>query len=158
MSVQEHVFIRTGLPPDEVAKRVASALSMHVLTGKNGGIFLSRPAQADKEKQIGGEVTGNYLADPQATGDDASLLDYYEIIWDLGYTGRDRATQLNEARLLFNEFASAALWPAALVAGLVVLVAAWDPLAGLTWFPPGTSPDADQRALWERYVRGGSHG
>lgn len=154
MSVQEHIFIRTDLSPEEVARRVASVLAMDFSIGKTAAILLSRPAHAHEGKQIGGEVAENYLADPHATGEEASLLDDYEIIWDLGYTGRERPVQLAEARLLFTELASAALWPAALVAGLDVLVAAWDPSLGLTWFPPGTSPDADQRHAWQRYGRG----
>ncbi|MCI4066496.1 hypothetical protein MRQ36_29640 [Micromonospora sp. R77] len=153
MSVQEHIFIRTDLSPEEAARQIASVLAMDFSRGKAAAIFLSRPAHADQNKQIGGEVAENYLADPAATGDEASLLDDYEIIWDLGYTGRERTVQLAEARLLFTELASAALWPAALVAGLDVLVAAWDPSMGLTWFPPRTSPDADQRDAWQRYGR-----
>lgn len=156
MSVQEHVFIRTDLPPEEVAARLAAALNMDMFRGEKGGMFLSRPAQADRENQIGGEVASNYLADPEATGDDESLLDDYDIVWDVGYTGRDRDVQLNEARLLFEEFASAGSWPAALVAGLDNLVAVWDPRWGLSWLPPGTSPDADQRAVWQRYLRDAS--
>lgn len=154
MSVQEHIFIRTDLPPEDVAARLATSLNMKAFTGRKGGVFLSRPSRADKEKEVGGEVASNYLADPLATGDEQSLLDDYEVVWDLGYTGRDRGIQLREARLIFEELASAGLWPAVLVAGLDTLVAAWGPEIGLTWFPPGTSPDAEQRDVWRPYARG----
>ncbi|MGC1210865.1 MAG: hypothetical protein WA890_06290 [Micromonospora sp.] len=138
--------------------RLAAALNMKLFTGKRGGVFLSRPAQADRTKEVGGELDRNYLADPQATGEEQSLLDDYDIVWDLGYTGRDREVQLQEAQLVFDEIASEALWPAALVAGLDILVAAWDPRLGLTRFPPGTSPDGDQRSVWEPYARDSSQG
>lgn len=156
MSVQEHIFIRTDQPPEAVAARLAAALDMKLFTGKNNGTFLSRPARTDRTKEVGGEVSNNYLADPLSTGDEQSLLDDYEIVWDLGYTGRDREVQLQEARIVFDELASAALWPAALVAGLDILVAGWDPRRGLTWFPPGTLPDGSQRSVWEPYLRDSS--
>ncbi|GAA0406809.1 hypothetical protein GCM10009541_57420 [Micromonospora gifhornensis] len=153
MSVQEQIFINADSSPDEVAEQLAASLSMRKFAGSKGGVYVSRPARwgVSGGKEVGGEVADNYLADAQASQAEQSLLDGYQILWDFGYTGRDRDIQLAEARLAFTELAASALWPAALIAGLDTLIAAWDPVLGLTWFPPGTTPDADSRQLWYRY-------
>ncbi|MEV6811310.1 hypothetical protein [Micromonospora sp. NPDC051296] len=152
MSVQEHIFIHSPSAPEEVAEQLSAAMGMRLFTGRKGGIFVSRQARVGApEKEVGGEVAQNYLADTLASPAEQSLLDGYEILWDFGYAGRDRDIQLEEARLAFGELVSTALWPTALVAGLDTLIAAWDPVLGLTWFPPDTTPDADSRKLWSGY-------
>ena len=152
MSVQEHILIHTASSPMDVAGQLSASLNMRKFSGHRGGIYVSRLAQRGaSDKEVGGEVAHNFLADTQASQAEQSLLDGYQILWDFGYTGRDRDIQLAEARLAFSELAASALWPSALIAGLDTLVAAWDPVLGLTWFPPNTTPDAESRGLWYRY-------
>ncbi|MEH0844941.1 hypothetical protein V6U81_21390 [Micromonospora sp. CPCC 205711] len=152
MSTLEHIFIHTQDSPEDVAARISSALGMKTSTGPDNGIYLGRPAEADPEKEVGGEVARNYLAYPSEIPEEQSLLDAYEILWDFGYTGRKRDVQLTEARRAFEQLSAARMWPAVLVAGLDTLVAAWDPVLGLTWFPPGTTPDANDRSAWQGYL------
>ncbi|MEU1844176.1 hypothetical protein [Micromonospora sediminicola] len=152
MSTLEHIFIHTQDPPDRVADRIASTVGMKTSVGPENAIYLSRPAQYDPTREVGGEIALNYLAYPSDVPEEQSLLDAYEIMWDFGYTGRNRDIQLTEARKVFEQLSAARLWPAALVGGLDSLVAAWDPNLGLTWFPPGTSPDAVDRPSWQGYL------
>ncbi|WP_141714734.1 hypothetical protein [Micromonospora mirobrigensis] len=148
----EHIFVHSAASPRKVATQIALALDMEILSGDDGGTYLSRPAQTDGDAKVGGEVAENHLADLTATGEDMSLLNGYEVLWDFGFTGRKRGVQIEEARTAFGELASAAIWPVALVAGLDILVAAWDPALGLTWFPPGTTPDMPDWLAWQRYA------
>ncbi|MEV4693782.1 hypothetical protein AB0K27_22080 [Micromonospora echinospora] len=152
MSTLEHIFLHSPDEPDAVAGRIAAAIGLQTSIGPEGGIYLSRPAQGGRGGEIGGEVTRNYLAYPSDVPEEQSLLDAYEILWDFGYTGVDRGVQLREARRVFEQLSAARLWPAVLVAGLDTLIAAWDPDLELTWFPPGTSPDADDRQAWQEYL------
>lgn len=152
MSTLEHVFIHTQDPPEVAAAHISSAVGMKISTGPDNGIYLSRPAHADPTKEVGGEVARNFLAYPPDIPEEQSLLDGYEILWDFAYTGRNRDVQLEEARLAFEQLTTARLWPAVLVAGLDTLVAAWNPVLGITWFPPDTSPDADDYAAWSGYL------
>ncbi|MGC5663742.1 hypothetical protein ACN261_25510 [Micromonospora sp. WMMD723] len=152
MSTLEHFFIHTQDPPEVAAAHIASAIGMTVSTDHNNGIYLSRSAQTDPTKEVGGEIARNYLAYPSEIPEEQSLLDGYEVLWDFAYTGRNRDIQMKEARRAFEQLTTARLWPAVLVAGLDTLVAAWNPTLGLTWFPPGTSPDADDYAAWSDYL------
>ncbi|MFE2614408.1 hypothetical protein ACFXA2_12420 [Micromonospora chalcea] len=152
MSTLEHIFLHAAEEPKAVADRIASAIGLRASIGPEGGIYLSRPAQCGPGGEVGGEVARNYLAYPSDVPEEQSLLDAYEILWDFGYTGRDRDVQLREARRVFEQLSAARLWPAVLVAGLDTLIAAWDPDLGSTWFPSGTSPDAVDRDAWQEYL------
>lgn len=151
MSAQEHIFIGADVDPEAVADQLSGTLGLTVTHGARGEIFLSRPAQEDQSAEVGGEVYPNEFADPAAEPDEESLLDGYGIVWDIGYTGRDRAVQLTEAETLFYELAEKAIWPMALVRGLDLLIAAWNPHSGLRRFPENTTPDNKDRALWAHY-------
>src|SRR3712207_3772723 len=94
MSVQEHLFLRTGLRAEEAARRLAQALAMTLTRDVQDRVHVSRPVGGG---QVGGEVYANDLADPT----EGSLLDVHDTIWDIGYTGRDRDVQMGQARALF---------------------------------------------------------
>ncbi len=153
VSVQEHIFFRAKSDHAAVADSLAEVLGMTVIHGYDGKIFVSRAARGDSAEEVGGEVYPNLFADPSAQPDEESLLDSYDTVLDVGYTGRDREVQMSEARALFDELAAQPKWPMALVEGLEMLIAAWDPALGLRWFPPHTTPDPKDRAQWEEYRR-----
>src|SRR4051812_48704481 len=102
MSTQEHIYIDTSERPAELAGRLADALGMSVTRGDDAEVYLSRPA-LDGSGNVGGELYANDTADPDAAPEEESLLDSFPIVFDVGYTGRDREVQFREAMNVFRE-------------------------------------------------------
>ena len=150
MSTQEHVFLDSAMSPLAIAEWFAPLLGMEIRAGAQGEVYLSRPARLG-EGEVGGEVYPNFLADPDAGVQDASLIDDFPAVFDVGYTGRDEAVQDDEARALFAELSARVPIAMALVHGFDILVGVSDAAHGLVWLPPGTTPDFRDRAAWERY-------
>lgn len=153
MSIFEHVFIGTELAPAAAAGKIAVALGLEVTLDDEGRMFLGGPASAGRSGQVGGDLYRNRYGYPFDDPYEESVIDGYELVWNIGYTRPGGDVQLNEAWRLFEALASSRLWPILLVRGLDLLVAAWEPALGLRRFPAGTTPDVRHRALWQPYRR-----
>jgi hypothetical protein len=155
----EHIFIQSAATREQLADELAAALHLDVERPDETRIVLSRPANADASFQVGGDLGVNFYTDASEDREYESVIDGYQYVWELGYTGHDDAIQETEANALFLDLAACRRWPALLLKGLDLLVAAWGPEAGLRVYTPRVSPDADQRALWQAYdtVPGRSH-
>ncbi|MFI7432516.1 hypothetical protein [Micromonospora haikouensis] len=151
MSSFEHVFIRTQLGAADLAAELSALLGLELTRDGEGGVYLSRPASAGRPGVVGGELYGNRYAYPLNDPEEESLIDGYDLVWDIGYSRRDGDVQLDEARRLFEEMTTKGWWPVVLLQGLDLLLACWDIRRGYQEFPPGTSPDVDHRALWVPY-------
>jgi hypothetical protein len=154
MSEQEHIFLRSGLSPDETAHKLAEVLHASILRHGNGEIGIHRPAAADPVRSIGGEVFENEYGDDNPEAGDEAVYDRYDLVFELWLSGStDEGLLHAESRRLFDEIVAQLPWPAvhAKVGGS--LYSAWSPSQGRTDFPPDTSPYAETRTLWERYAR-----
>jgi hypothetical protein len=123
---------------------------MDLTRDDDGKVFLARSAHSN-QGAVGGEVYENFLADPAAEPDDESAIDEYNIVFDVGFTGRDRNTQMAEAESLFLDLTSKLPWPALLVGGVDLLLAAWSQELGLHLYPESATVDATDRPKWEAY-------
>jgi hypothetical protein len=150
MSDLEYIFLRSDLPLDQLADEIASALQLEQVR-TDDKFFLKRPARTVENGEAGGELFANFLGDLSGDPEEEAIFDGHQYVWDILYTGRDEEIQVNEARQFFNDLVEVGRWPVVLLRGLGVLVAAWDPDAGVCWFPPRTSPDANHRDRWSAY-------
>ncbi|WP_431974793.1 hypothetical protein [Micromonospora haikouensis] len=148
MSSFEHALIRTQLRAADLAAELSPLLGLELTRDDEGSVYLSRPASDGRPGIVGGRLYRNRYGYPLNDPDEESLIDRYDLVWDIGYSRRDEDMQLAEAQRLFREMTSTGRWPAVLLRGLDLLVACWDVHCGYRDFPPGTSPDVDHRALW----------
>ncbi|MEU4157713.1 hypothetical protein [Actinoplanes sp. NPDC026670] len=151
MSDTEQIFLRCDLAPDEAAHRLAHSLGLDLKVDGSDAV-LSRPASAGRPGRVGGPLRINQYADPSGDPDDVSVLDGYDLVWEMWYTRHDDPVQRDEVRLLFEKVAARMPWPALLLTNLDLLLAAFDPATGVRWFPEGTTPDLEHRALWSDYA------
>ena len=99
-------------------------------------------AQPYWSRRSGG--TGWRSASPQ----DRSAIDDYQLVWKIWRSNSDEEMQLEVAWALFQVLTGTVRWPAALVHGLDLLVATWDPDRGLRRFPPLTTVDLQDEPIW----------
>jgi hypothetical protein len=143
------IFLRTGLPPNEVASRLASILDAEVTTKEDRVLVSRRGAEADL---VGGEVERNrYGAPPDPEPDELSVLEGYDTAFGIRSLPRGDEVLLREARAIYDAVIHRLPWPVLLVSNMSILVAAWNPAIGLTEFAPGTTPDLRHRELWAPY-------
>jgi hypothetical protein len=153
MSRSIHVFMHTSLGPVEAAERIAEALDAELARDEDGRVYVTRATEHDDTEQAGGQVSVNrYGAPPGLPPDEVSVLDGYDITFEIRSTVEDQSVRRAEARRFFTDIAERLGWPALLVENLDVLVAAWHPQHGRTDFPPGTSPDVPDRSRWQPYA------
>lgn len=150
MASREHIFLSADGEPEEVASWLASLLGMSVTHDDNGNVLLFRPAYAHPG-EISIWVRKNVIANPAPEPDEVSLTDDFTTMLDVHYTGRDSEIQEDEAKRLFGDLSAKASVPMALLGGLEILLGAYTPERGLTWFPPGTTPEFEDRTLWMPY-------
>jgi hypothetical protein len=144
-----HIFLSTGLAPAETAQQLAVALDAEWVE-RDGSVYVSLRRD---DAEVGGEVTENmYGAPPNPKPDEISALDGYDIAYEVRRVPHDEAANRAAARQIFDEIVERLSWPALLVDGLDILVAAWHPSVGRTEFPAGTTPDAGDQELWSRYA------
>jgi hypothetical protein len=138
MSTAAHIFLRTGLPVERCAERLAEALYART-SGGPGTVLLHRAAgEADL---VGAEVTRNVYAD---SSDGFAALDGFDTAVEVhATTGEVHA----EARRMFEEIATRLPWPALLVFNLERLVIGYHPEHGRADFPPGTPVAGDHPGL-----------
>jgi len=149
------VFLRSDLPPAQTAGQLATALDAELTEDDEGRVFVSRPARHAEGEKVGGQVTENrYSTPPGAEPGELSVLDGYDTTYDIRFTGEDEATRRAEADGILTDIADRLGWPALLVENLEFLVAAWHPEHGRTDFPAGTTPDPEDRAVWQKHSIG----
>jgi hypothetical protein len=154
MSTQEHIYIDTSERPAELAGRLADALGMSVTRGDDAEVYLSRPA-LDGSGNVGGELYVNDTADPDAAPEEESLLDSFPIVFDVGYTGRDREVQFREAMNVFRELVDKVPLTMAFMRGYDFLVAVHKPGQDPVWLPAKTTPYEEDRSAWLSLRPGG---
>jgi hypothetical protein len=120
---------------------------MEIQPHEDWGPFAFRPARADPTEKVGGLIRANILA----SDDRDELLDGFPILFEWTYTGRDEEIQLDEAKLIFTELAAKASGPMVLVKGFDWLISAFTPETGQVWLPPGVTPSAKDKAIWEPF-------
>ena len=152
MSEFEHIYLYTGgLPVQEVAEQIAQAIGGRV-TRDGDDVSVSRRMIHLPDGWVGGQVIRNpdYDGTPHATH--PSVSDLYDITYDVWCTPRPDEFQAREAAAIFGDIVAQLSYPALLTRSYDWLVAAWAPAIGRTDFPPRTSPDEEDRALWQRYA------
>jgi hypothetical protein len=153
MSEQEHIFLRSGLSPEDTAQKLAEVLHARIIRHDNGEIGVHRAAAADRVRSIGGEVIENEYGENDPEPGEESVYDDYDLVFELWLSGYTDEVLLHaESRRLFDEIVAQLPWPAvhAKVGG--PLYSASMPGLGRTDFPPGTSSYVESRALWEPYA------
>ena len=153
MSTTDTIFIATDLPLEQVAAVLSEKLNLAKSIDEKGRVFLVRPLSEEAGREVGGEIEQNpHFPVPDPEPDEISVIDGYSIAWDVWTLARDEDVSHPATRALFieltTEFPS---WPAILVQNLGLLIAASHPDAGLVEFPPGTSPDGEDRELWRPF-------
>ncbi len=153
MSTSAHIFLHTRIPTGDAAQQLATTLNASIVRDSDGDLSIGRKAAVTDGGEVGGAVTTNpYGAPPNPEPDELSVLDGYDTVFEIRCTTGDSTTQQAEAKQIFAEITERLPWPALLVHNLDTLVAAWHPAVGRTDFPPGTTPDAAHRHLWNQYA------
>jgi hypothetical protein len=152
MSESEEILLHTGLPPEEVAARLADVLNTRVVRTSTGELSVRRPAVAEPIRSIGGDVIPNPPEDDLLPGDE-SVYDNYDTIYSLWLSGPTDEDLLHaESSRLFDEIVAKLPWPAAHTKVSGWLYSAFSPGVGRTDYPPGTSYGAEDRHLWQPYA------
>jgi len=147
MSTVDHIIMNTGLPPAEVARRLAETLDMNI-TERYGRMIVSTEL-ADRPGVVGGDVDANvYGQDPE----ERSVLDGYDTAWSVRCTVNDEDVLHREAEAIFTRLTDKLPWPALLIRNLTWLVAAWHPRLGRRDFPEKTTPGERDEAQWTPYA------
>ena len=153
MTVSDQIYLSTRLTPREVAGRIAKALELELYDDEHGVQVIWREKEGDP--WFGGDVdlNGSFIHQPEDhTADQDSVMDGYDIEWDVGSSSRDEALVHRIAREWFDKVAARLPWPALLVEDLQRLTAASRPGEGVVEFPQSTSPDAPSREVWRPYA------
>lgn len=153
MSTQEHIYLMTELPPTTLAGQLAPFAGLRIRRGDRDEVYLVRDSRLGVG-EVGGEVYANDTAEMDwRTNGGRSLTEAFTMVMDVGYTGRDEAIQMAEARLIFGELSAAPILMA-LVHAYDILVAISHPVRGMIMMPDHATPDEDQRELWLPYLLG----
>jgi hypothetical protein len=147
MSASEYIFLRTGQAVGEVARQLATLPGMELHLDDRGRPSVRRDTRHGSYR-VGGQVSVNAHADP----DEVTVLNGYDVMYEIWSTANSRGAQKAEAERIFEEIVERLKWPAALVFNLETLAAASSPEHGTTYFPPGTTPDEPHRRLWQDYA------
>ena len=153
MSETEHIFLHTGVPPEEAARRLAAALNGTIVRHAHGESAVRRPALADPVRSIGGEVIENEYGESDPEPGDEAVYDRYDTVFEVWLSGRTDEDLLHaEAARLFDEIIERLAWPAVHTHVGGTLYAAYKPGLGRTDFPDGTSYAADGIDRWRPYA------
>ncbi|HEX6075698.1 MAG TPA: hypothetical protein VFZ32_10595 [Micromonosporaceae bacterium] len=153
MANHDEILLRTELPPDRVARRLAEVL--HATLRQESDAWVVFRHLRDRDGTVGGSVMRNRLRlDPFHRGEE-SIYDAYDIIFDIWATYQHESTQHHEAQTMFSEIVEHLRWPAVHADEGGLLFSAWDPELGRTDFPEHTGAYADGREFWQPYVERG---
>jgi hypothetical protein len=144
VSATDQIFFRTELDPEAAARAIADALGCE-FEKSDRGVFLGRDKVGGLTDYFAGQVSVNYLGDPDNPPGERSAIDDYPLVWAVHKKGGyDPDQQLRGARALAGEMIEKLAWPLLLVHELEIAVLAWSPEDGLIEFPADTSVDAEQ--------------
>jgi hypothetical protein len=147
----EVIMLRSGLPPDETARRLATVLDAEIVPSGPSVVSLRRPA-ADGRWLVA-EVLANDYGDDDPRRRGETVYDHYDTAVELWLVGEVRPGPLHAAvRRAFDDIARELPWPALHTDIDGRLFAASTPARGRTDFPPGTTYDGAGRHLWEPYA------
>jgi hypothetical protein len=153
MTDTEHIFLQSGLPPEETALKLADVLNARIIRHDNGEVAVRRPLRAEPVRSIGGEVIENEYGEKNPAPGDEAVYDNYEIVFEVWLSGRsDQELLHRESSRLFDEIIASLPWPAVHTRVSGLLYSAWTPDLGRTDFPPGTSYDAGSSHMWRPYA------
>ncbi|HEX2419824.1 MAG TPA: hypothetical protein VHJ83_17150 [Micromonosporaceae bacterium] len=156
MANHDEILLRTELPPDRVARRLAEIL--HAILRQESDAWVVYRQLRDREGTIGGPVMRNRLRHDQLKRGEESVYDAYDIIFEIWATYQHETTQRREAQVMFSEIVENLQWPAVHADEGGVLFSAWDPELGRTDFPEDTGVYVDDREFWLPYVEPGLPG
>lgn len=153
MSRSEPIYLYTGgLEPEDVAARIAAAIGGKV-SHDRGAVIVSRPMASSTEGGVGGVVGPNIFYENPPSTAHHSVIDLYDISYDVWCHPGAATYQETEAESIFAAIIEKLDWPAILThADGDRLAAAWAPTLGRTDFPPGTTPDPEHEQLWQPYA------
>jgi len=147
MSTYEHIFLKTDASPEAAADELARALGMELLRDREGMVVWA-PGFGGLPGRVQGGLSPNIYGSAGDDPNDRSAIDGYQLVWTIWRSNSDEEMQLEIAWALFQELTRTVGWPAALVHGLDLLVATWDPDRGLRRFPPFTTVDLQDEPIW----------
>ncbi|NGO47290.1 hypothetical protein [Streptomyces ureilyticus] len=147
MSVSEQLFIKTEIELSEVAELLARTLQMEVRDTARG-TFLAGPLSCTSAGEFGGKLSPNKFSTDSPETEDVQAFDGYPILFDMWLAVGSRDDQQRLALEVMRKTAASHDWPLILLHDLDLLVARWDPDRGWQTFPPGTSPDVEDIAVW----------
>jgi hypothetical protein len=147
MSTYEHIFLKTDASPEAAADELARALGMELLRDREG-VVVWAPGFGGVPGRVQGGLSPNIYGSAGDDPEDRSAIDDYQLVWKIWRSNSDEEMQLEVAWALFQVLTGTVRWPAALVHGLDLLVATWDPDRGLRRFPPLTTVDLQDEPIW----------
>src|SRR5690349_21714736 len=101
----EHILLRTGLPPEEVAGRLADVLGGELAHHDGGRVTVRRPLAGEPAGTVGGYVLAN-------DDDDEGVYGSHDTIYELWLTGPGGEDVLHaEAARIFDDVVAALPWP-----------------------------------------------
>ena len=146
------MYLHTGgRSPEEVGREIASAVQGEVARVRDE-VLVRRPMYGNPHGLIVVGIERSIFYENPPDPAHPSLLDLYDISCDIRCTHEPESFQQAEALEFFNVVTSKLRYPVVLMRGVEWLVAAWSPVLGRTDFPPRTSPDEDDCALWQPYA------
>jgi hypothetical protein len=147
MSTYEYIFLKTDASPDAAGEELARALGMELLRDREG-VVVWAPGFGGLPGRVQGGLSPNFYGTAGDDPEDRSAIDGYRVVWKIWRSNSDEEMQLEIAWAIFQELTRTVRWPAALVHGLDLLVATWDPDRGLRRFPPLTTVDLQDEPIW----------
>ena len=147
MSTYEYIFLKTDASPDAAGEELARALGMARLRDRKG-LVVWAPGFGGLPGRVQGGLSPNIYGSAGDDPEDRSAIDDYQVVWKIWRSNSDEEMQLEIAWAIFQVLTGTVRWPAALVHGLDLLVATWDPERGLRRFPPLTTVDLQDEPLW----------
>jgi hypothetical protein len=148
MANHDEILLRTGLPSNTAARRLAEVLQATLR--QESDTWMVYRKIADRDGTVGGPVMRN-RQQPSSPRQE-SVYDGYDTIFDIWATYQHENTQRREAQAMFAEIVGRLPWPAAHVDESGLLISAWDPSRGRSDFPAHTGAYEDSRDLWQPYA------
>lgn len=149
MSTTDQIYLATGLPPADVARRLAESLDLTVREDELGVVVYQRREVDGVVHEFGGPLERNLKA---PAPEDASVTDGYDTQWDVHLHPQDEDELHRRARAAFDVVTGRLGWPGVLVLDVDVLAAARRAGEAVVEFPAGTTPFLPGRAVWEPYA------
>ncbi|MEV5961379.1 hypothetical protein AB0L70_06410 [Kribbella sp. NPDC051952] len=155
MAARENFFLQSGSTAQAEATLLRDLLGLEPIPDQSGAgpdeYGLRGPART-VDGVLGYVVRPNHHVEPDADPEDVQAIDDYPVEIDI-WLGEDAAAQLQEARLVFDRLVQLRPEVAMLLChDIDTLVAAYRPGRGVQEFPPGTSIDVPDAALWRDWV------